>query len=983
MLQLALGFALSCDGPPVNEDSGHEPRKSALTVRISLARHDAQQADGVGEPAMLAARLRTADYIAFSLALTAALVAPAYGDTAKDVEPGAIRNAIFNGEFLDGKAGWTVGGPRDIEIEAHHKMVAHRPDSELVVRHGALAETMGIYSPYPIGVKPGKTYTLTLTAGGEGDIAFGAYEYTERDKNTIFPLSERIALTPESQTYTFTYVASEKAVTIRPRVVFFGKSDGSSGKINVRLLNLRLLLPQAEFLATTNWPEWAVSGELSNYKGLSKRETRAIRRAVAVDGVLPPYEPIRGDGEDAFVLTTSRFHFGRSVFPDSISVLDTPILADRMLLEIETDDGQSIATTESKPALRADDEKVALHQTIRGKGWTLSLDGTLAHDGLMIYDVDLRADDEVHITSASLSIPFSADVAKYIRYSKDFGEQGWCFGEGPIPSAGETVEVRHVIGKEKIKNDWGPRTLVEERGTLWEWSRGVPRYFWIGDEEKGLGWITESDRGWSNGEGDVTWALERTPGGLVARMHFVTQPMTVKGSWNLRFMIQAMPPKPVRDDWFKMRFNRFWNWEPGDTPMIERIEALQKEAPPVLEADPHARVRYVQAGRGTGEIRPAWESLKHRGLPDIGFLWWDVWSVGCGSPQVARPELMKRYLSAGSYVGHMVLPYLAPTHLAIGDLNGYYYASKTDAWAKEPPAGGTSYTVKICANSFASEYQAYEIGRLIDEYGIAGVYFDNTHPEECSNRSHGCGYVDEDGVTRPTTPFLGMRRLFSMVRNQFLVRGKTPFIMKHAGMFPATISFTDAQLDGEGTYGYDHTQMFTTAEFRARYIGANQFGIVEVYLPQFGSGTDTTEVSANEQITTGTRRLMALTLVHGTPIYCGAIQAWWVHTAWGVLDELRGPTVDFIPYWEWPFNEKLNARDIYASIYHQPEQSVLVVSNLSASDAPVAIPRAELDRLIPGLTSAQDNMDGHSVELDDASLRLRVQAKNFRLISLH
>ena len=133
----------------------------------------------------------------------------------------------------------------------------------------------------------------------------------------------------------------------------------------------------------------------------------------------------------------------------------------------------------------------------------------------------------------------------------------------------------------------------------------------------------------------------------------------------------------------------------------------------------------------------------------------------------------------------------------------------------------------------------------------------------------------------------------------------------------------------------------------------------------------------------GTRRLMALALIHGTPIYCGAIQAFPMHTAWGVLDELRGPTVDFIPYWEWPLNEELNARDIYASIYHQPEHSVLVVSNLSASDAGVAIPRSELDRLVPGFERAEDHMDGWGVELDDDSLRISVPAKNFRLISLN
>jgi len=61
---------------------------------------------------------------------------------------------------------------------------------------------------------------------------------------------------------------------------------------------------------------------------------------------------------------------------------------------------------------------------------------------------------------------------------------------------------------------------------------------------------------------------------------------------------------------------------------------------------------------------------------------------------------------------------------------------------------------------------------------------------------------------------------------------------------------------------------------------------------------------------------------------------------------------------------------------------VLVVSNLSADDSGVAIPRSELDRLVPGLQRAEDHMHGLPVELDDESLRLSVPAKNFRLISL-
>jgi hypothetical protein len=342
---------------------------------------------------------------------------------------------------------------------------------------------------------------------------------------------------------------------------------------------------------------------------------------------------------------------------------------------------------------------------------------------------------------------------------------------------------------------------------------------------------------------------------------------------------------------------------------------------------------------------------------------------------------MRRYLEAGEYVGYMAMPYFAPTHLSVNDLNGYYYAAKTEQWAKVPPSGATSRYVKICPNSFASEYQAYEIGRLIDEYGIEGVYFDNTHPEPCANQEHGCGWVDTEGNVHPTTPFLAMRRIFMMVREQFVKRGKRPFIYKHAGNFPSEVSFVDANLDGEGVYGFDHTEMFTTGEFRASWIGLNQYGLLQVYLPQFSLGTDT-DLSAGDQVRIGTPRLLALTLIHGTPIYCGNANPVVVHRAWAVLDELRGPTVDFIGYWDWKLNEKLAPRGLYASLYRQPENSVLVVSNLSETQTGMAIPRSELDRLVPGFETAEDHMHGLRVQLDDDSLRITVPEKSFRMISL-
>ena len=135
------------------------------------------------------------------------------------------------------------------------------------------------------------------------------------------------------------------------------------------------------------------------------------------------------------------------------------------------------------------------------------------------------------------------------------------------------------------------------------------------------------------------------------------------------------------------------------------------------------------------------------------------------------------------------------------DPAGYHYVEKKDEWTHHPRIARPPYLRPTCPNSMSSAYIARGIGKLIDDYDISGVYFDNCAPQLCQNTKHGCGYVDDKGVLQPTLPLMGFRRLFMMVRREFVIRGKEPFILTHAGMYPGSVSFIDVELQGEGTTG--------------------------------------------------------------------------------------------------------------------------------------------------------------------------------------
>ncbi|NUQ65222.1 MAG: hypothetical protein HUU20_22375, partial [Pirellulales bacterium] len=354
---------------------------------------------------------------------------------------------------------------------------------------------------------------------------------------------------------------------------------------------------------------------------------------------------------------------------------------------------------------------------------------------------------------------------------------------------------------------------------------------------------------------------------------------------------------------------------------------------------------------------------------------------GCGTPLVGRPERMRRLVAVSARLGHRGLPYFAATHIASEDPAGYYYVEKTDEWTQQPRISRPPYLRPTCPNSLFAAYMARGIGRLIDEYGITGVYFDNCAPFLCSNTRHGCGYVDERGTVQPTLPLLGFRRLFMMVRAEFVKRGKEPFILTHAGLYPGSISFTDVELQGEGTYGSDHTEMFTLGEWRTRWLGPSQFGVQLTYLSNFGYGLGP-NVNKAEQEVIGTPRLLAMSLLHGTQVWSEYVDRTLLFKTWAVLDELDEPDVSFLPYWQWPtVNQALNPQAVYATAYSGKDRLLLVLSNLSATPREVAIPFAEIQTRNRAVTRVADHLHHLPVGLDGGTLKCTVEAKNFRLLS--
>ncbi len=897
------------------------------------------------------------------------------------------RNAIFNGAFVEGVSGFSVLGPghKSVALSTEKSQHAQTLITELIVACPAMERTFTIYSSYLLQVEPEREYQMVLRMAGSGHFSFGAFEYDEDGHHIGNNYSERHALSLEFQQFTFTYKASNNATGIRPSIAFLEPTDGTRMDVNARLRSFELPVSADGFSAMCeSWPEYAKDGDFASYEGLTEVELKALRDLEQADAVLPPYTPITTQASGDFALTTSRIQFGSSVLPQQISVLGQDVMARPMELAIVYGDGTRLQLDPGETTAQSGPTRAVLSGQFRGGAHRATLSLEMHYDAFLIYTLSFPATPGASVASAALTIPFTSDCARYISYDTSSipgasGEDGWRFGYGPIPRQGEQVETKAVVGSahmgEATENDWQPGVPGAD-GLIWEWTRGVLPILWIGDESRGISFTALSTEGYRTSADEPTVRLVRDDDGVTVSCSFITEAAPLDKPRQLQFALQIMPPKPVREDWLASRYNMFFSGYPE----------IADESLPLLEA----RMKPGAAQEQTAEaIRPyltaydviregasptAWQPTDHRRYRDIGFLWYTL--------LVGHPERLTRLVKCSDLIGHLGLPYLAGTHIAAEDPAGYYYVEQTDEWTHHPRIPRPAYLRPTCPNSLFSAYLAQGVGRLIDDYDIGGIYFDNCAPLMCSNTKHGCGYVDEDGVLRATLPLLGFRKLFMMVRAEFVKRGKQPFILTHAGLHPGSISFTDAELQGEGTYGSDHTQMMSLGEWRARWLGPHQFGVQMTYLPAFGYGLGP-DVDRDEERRIGTPRLLAMSLLHGTQVWNQYLDSPLLYRVWSVLDELAEPDVTFVPYWQWPeINEALNAQDVYATGYSGKDRLLLVLTNLSDQEREVAVPLAQIAARAGAVSRAADNMHNLPVRVDTDAVRCTVGPKNFRLLSL-
>lgn len=653
------------------------------------------------------------------------------------------------------------------------------------------------------------------------------------------------------------------------------------------------------------------TGEVMNYVAgeIEKKNPEWIGNGIGKDRVVvPPFTPLKYSRDEVSCLGR-QYVFGKGGLPESVIAAGKELLAGPVRLVCELSDGDAKSSLASFSFNSKEEDRAEFRSGARFGGIDVKLEGWMEYDGVVFYKMDVVPEGKVKVERLALEIP--VNDPKLLHAVSD--------------SMRENSTFAFIRGKE---------------GVLWT-SLGVKNrsvygnfepYAWVGDNERGICWFAENDRGWVNDAEHACLELTRKGKEVVLRVNFITGPYELTKARHIEFGLMATPIKPRNTGLeinplakFHGGFGGFFNV--GLSPIDPWL----------------SRIILVREKDGGGHVYTAGQEYPI-GDDEFKYL----------SDETAH-EPFGRYTLSLSGLRYK-------TH---GDSSDDYI-SRTVCWTPE-----------------RVDYNLYMIKTLF-ELGMGGMYLDNSYPCFCRNIQHrSCGYIRDDGHVQYGCHLLLTREYIKRVATlAYLSKKPRPWVSVHTthALLAPCFSFADIWLSGEMGIppDKDHMDVFPPAVAEI-HMGVN-WGTDPEMLTMLGYG----ERSKTEK---PTRTMLALFKLYDVRIYPNGCNTNLVKKFQEIEKDFSTCAEDseFVGYWQ---EEKARAviidppQDVKASFYVRPAKGALIyVTNFAKEPRPIKL-KLDLSRFGIAGGKLLDGENQQELKMEGDVYPLTVAGRDFRVLEL-
>lgn len=534
-----------------------------------------------------------------------------------------------------------------------------------------------------------------------------------------------------------------------------------------------------------------------------------------------------------------------------------------------------------------------------------------------------------------------------------------------IPVCKETAELFHAVGEHIRANPAG--AVPEGDGIVFK-SRSIPQpnvpdnfipYIWVGEEQRGICWVADWDKDWIHSEERSAVELVRGEDGrVVIRVNFINGPVRLNRVREIEFGLMASPVKPMPEGWEDMVFDFDYPGRAKNT-ILWMGEAgfhygWASRYP--LDEDWSYMEKLIET-KNTGEI-------------DREFI--KQWIKKVKELTRSKEEVLRRRVLSGFRKAKNVyekngrlIPYSAASERT--DLlpeNEVY----NDEWM---------YRGRMHSSKSFRDYAVWYAAKMID-YGMGGIYVDNTFPAAKYTWPMGEAYIDDEGEVRPSLGVLRIRHLIKRLATMMYEKGHEPFVYVHmtnANILPM-LSFAQANLGWEWKYGGADAQEKFTPEYTRAVIIGQQAGTIPVVLGGVTGGID----RKSEEFVRVSRTYLAMTLPHQIFPY-SRVHAPTAIKARNIISEcVVRPGRETHFYWEnrgfvrYP-------DELMVTLHRAGDELLFVIGNLNGSGTY----RIELNMENFGanrIVEAVNKESGEKIEFSENILNLDIEKHDYALIGV-
>ncbi|MCD6219320.1 hypothetical protein J7K43_02915 [Candidatus Calescamantes bacterium] len=633
-----------------------------------------------------------------------------------------------------------------------------------------------------------------------------------------------------------------------------------------------------------------------------------------------PWIPIKVSGS-SISCWGRRYEFNNLPFPSKIVTKGESILYSPIELKAIVD-GNPVVWKKDKLRYTFKSETEVKLQ-MESKGPSLNLNGKIKmeYDGLMKIDFSLTPTKSVNIDSLVLEIPINRKNAKYLK------ARNLVRGKLFTASIGDESLASGNIYIIKPGDPW----IYSPTG--WRWENIFIHSLWIGDDERGLLWLCESEKNWKRGK-KIVEVIEE-PKVIKIKFNIIATPLSFDKPLNYTIGLLATPCKPFPKNYLEVVKTSF---------MMVR--------------------------------------------------WTSNWTDRYGYIEPKNPRQLKNLIKKAHKQGEKVLLGFS---FGKTDINTKEFKIFGDEWkilpAKYSVEGKKSITAGICPESSFPDFMLYQIEKLIEEYDIDGFYLDCSGSAPCANHYHSCGYWNGEKWC-PKVNFFATHEFYKRVYTLFKNKGKKPPIIFHHCLDPELASFVDVTTTGEQYYraeNYDNLFANDCRQFRAEFM-EHQFGPTPQFFPvlnihYYPGGP---KLSMDEILALTLIHNVLPTLVSGSSPDVSRIkkgietnQTKPLAKVWKVMEDFGIDEAEWFPYWKNQFLIKSSSDKVKISLYRKKGKALLVVSNIGEKDEVVNL-KVNLVSLgfTPDGLKIKNPVSNEEFLINNGKIKLLIPRKRMRFLLL-